>query len=75
MMRVFLLATGAALLFGCGEVNQSKTAANTDRGDQKPWQGAQAAYMAPGWKAGNPSEWENQIRTRGQLQNEYPRTQ
>jgi uncharacterized protein YceK len=70
---LLLLATSAILIAGCGEVDQSTTAENTNR-DAKPWQGAQAAYMAPGWKAGNQGEWETQIRTRGQAQNEYPRT-
>lgn len=70
MMRVFLISISVALLAACGEVDQSQRAAQS-RGDVQPWQGAKNEFVAPGWKAGDKGAWENQLRTRGQYQNEY----
>ncbi|WP_228535425.1 hypothetical protein [Noviherbaspirillum malthae] len=74
MMRILTSAACAALLAGlagCGELDQSKTADNTNRGDAAPWQGAKNSYVAQGWKAGDKASWEKQLQTRGQSQNEY----
>lgn len=73
MMRAFLIGVTAVLLAACGEVDQATT---EDRymPDAEPWKGASnAVYTAKGWTPGNKTEWENQVRTRGQLQNEYNR--
>ena len=65
------VALAAALLLGaCAE--KAQTAA-TKRSDSKPWEGAQSAYMSPGWKAGDAASWEEQLKTRAQNQNEYSR--
>jgi hypothetical protein len=69
-----ILAAAAAVLAGCGEPDQSKTTDNTNRSDVVPWKGANNPYVAKGWNPGNQGSWENQIRSRGQLQNEYTRT-
>lgn len=76
MRPVVVLATCAALLAGCGEKEQVqvKTADNTNRSDVAAWQGANNPYAAKGWTPGNRGSWENQIRARGQLQNEYVKT-
>lgn len=71
MMRALMLAASALLLAACGEIDQSKTAGNTYRDDVPASQGAKNAYVASGWEPGNKGSWENQIRARGQLQNEY----
>lgn len=74
MMRILISAACAAMLAGlagCGELDQSMTADNTNRSDAAPWQGAKNSYVAEGWKAGDKASWEKQLQTRGQAQNEY----
>ena len=71
-MRTALLLSCAALaLVACGE----KTSGAVKKSDTPAFQGstAQAAYSAGGWKAGDQSAWEQQLRTRLQGQNEYVR--
>ena len=75
MMRATtaLVLCGAALaLAACGE----KTAGAAKKSDVPAWQGSTAAsaYMANGWKAGDQTAWEQQLRNRTQGQNEYART-
>lgn len=74
MKRAILLFACAALLAACGEPNQAKTSGTTNRGDAAAWQGANNPHVVKGWNPGNQGSWENQIRTRGQLQNEYVKT-
>ncbi|MES2127343.1 MAG: hypothetical protein V4463_08735 [Pseudomonadota bacterium] len=62
------------LLAACGEIDQSKSAATTSRGDQPAFKGGVAAYQAKGWTPGDKVSWDNQVRARGQNQNEYPKT-
>jgi hypothetical protein len=57
-------------LCACGEQAQTATAHKVD---DKPWQGAVAAYAAPGWKAGDRASWDEQMKQRSQAQNEYAR--
>ncbi|RZI41573.1 hypothetical protein EGT07_18530 [Herbaspirillum sp. HC18] len=68
-----LFVAAAALLAGCSEPDQTKTSGNTNRHDVEPWQGAKNPFVVSGWTPGNQGSWETQIRTRGQLQNEYVR--
>jgi len=72
MMRAFLICTSAALLAACGELDQSQTA-DRHQPDAKAYEGAKNAYVVQGWKQGDKTAWEKQIRTRGQTQNEYQR--
>ena len=60
----------AALLCACTEKPQT---AATHKADGKPWEGAQEAYVAQGWKVGDQASWEQQMRNRAQGQNEYSR--
>jgi major membrane immunogen (membrane-anchored lipoprotein) len=60
----------AVLLTACGE--KAQTAA-THKADGKPWEGAQSAFTAPGWQAGDRASWEAQMKSRSQGQNEYSR--
>ncbi|RJF99836.1 hypothetical protein [Noviherbaspirillum saxi] len=71
MRKLWMLGACMALLGGCGEMDQSKTAGTTNRSDVAPWQGAKNAYVIQGWSPGDQGSWETQLRTRGQLQNEY----
>lgn len=69
LIGVFLLFLGLA---ACSEPNQSLGASNA-KVDGKPWQGAQDAFVAPGWQPGDKARWETQLQNRAQNQNEYPR--
>ena len=62
-------------LAACGEKPQT---AGTRKADVDPSQGAAAgadpAYTAAGWKAGDATSWETQLKARAQNgQNEYSR--
>ena len=58
------------MLSACGEKLQT---AGGKKVDGKPWDGAQPAYRASGWKAGDQTSWEAQMKTRSQGQDEYSR--
>ena len=58
-----------AALASCAEKPQTVT----HKPDVEPWQAAQTAYTAPGWKPTDRASWEEQIRQRNQAQNEYTR--
>jgi hypothetical protein len=67
------LAGALAVLFlaGCGA---KPDAASVRKADQSPVAGADMAFAAPGWKAGDAAAWEQHMRARTQHQNEYART-
>lgn len=70
-----LIAACAALLLGaCGE--RAQTAFASHRKDDAPaYKGAQDdPFMAKNWTPGDRTSWTNQIRARGQYQNEYNKT-
>ena len=59
------------VLAACGEKPQTS---GTRKVDAAPAQGAVAAYTAPGWKPGDATSWETQMKKRAEGQNEYVRT-
>ena len=65
------LVSACLALAACGEKPQTS---GTRKADAAPSQGAVAAYSAPGWKAGDATSWEAQIKKRSDGQNEYTRT-
>ena len=72
MKRILLLAGSAVLLAACGE--QPQTAGGAKR-DTAAFQGTGMAYALPGWKQGDKTSWEQQLRVRAQGgQNEYTKT-
>jgi hypothetical protein len=64
-------ALACVLLAACGEKPQTS---GTRKADAAPSQGAVAAYTAPGWKPGDATSWEAQMKKRSDGQNEYTRT-
>ena len=66
-----LLSCMALALGACGE----KTAGAAKKSDVPAFQGSTgaSAYTASGWKAGDQTAWEQQMRSRNQGQNEYSR--
>lgn len=70
-----LLALGLAALSACGDKPQEGATA-AKKVDSKAWDGTKAeAYRAEGWTAGDRASWEQQLKKRGQQQNEYARVQ
>lgn len=66
-----LVALGALSLAGCAEREQN---ASGIKSDAQAFQGTnkQPPYMAPGWKPGDRSAWEQQLKVRTvQGQNDY----
>ena len=71
MMRLVLSAAAVITLVACGD--QPQTAAGV-KSDVPAFQGTSNPYNAPGWKAGDKTSWEQQLKTRLQNgQNEYNR--
>lgn len=70
MRQLFLVSLSAFLLSACSEPDQSLTQ-DRHMPDQHPSAGAEGPYIAAGWTPGDKQSWANQLRTRGQYQNEY----
>jgi hypothetical protein len=79
MNRLFLtaIAFGAlATIAGCGEREQLvvyKDGKYQGKPDGRPWDSAPPANRSAGWKQGDQTSWENQLRTRSAGQNENRR--
>ena len=71
-----LMATAVAVpLTGCGEKPQTAGQASTKKSDGKPWEAVQSTHVADGYKSGDKTAWEAQLKTRTERgQNEYTRT-
>ncbi len=71
MIRTALILTAVVILAACGETPQTSKGAKRDTA---AFQGTNNPYNAPGWKAGDKTEWESQLKSRLQNgQNEYNR--
>jgi hypothetical protein len=63
------LAFGALALAGCAEKEQT---AGGFKSDSAPFSGTNRPYVASGWKPGDKTSWEQQLKTRTvQGQNDY----
>ena len=61
--RILVVAVLATGLSACGEKAQTAQPA-AKKSDGKAWDGAQNAYVAEGWKAGDQASWEGEPLTR-----------
>jgi hypothetical protein len=70
MKSIAFMIISAAALVACGDKQQT---AATPTKDAAPYSGTGvAAFTAPGWKAGDKSAWEQQLKARMQnSQNDY----
>lgn len=74
-LTLALVAASLGLLAACSEKPQTNT--HGVKFDAVPWSGTGTqtntgtAFTAPGWKVGDRTAWEQQIKTRMNGQNEY----
>ena len=67
-----LVLAAALALSACGEKPQSLGGVKSDAA---PYAGVGASkYAVPGWKAGDKTAWEQQLRARAQGQNDYAKS-
>ncbi|HEX5286310.1 MAG TPA: hypothetical protein VFW43_05260 [Polaromonas sp.] len=72
MMRLAIATAALMALAACGEKPQ--TAAGV-KSDAPAFQGADNKFVAPGWKSGDKTSWEQGLKARAQnTQNEYSKT-
>ena len=66
-----VLLASAVAISACGESTSGNK--STKKADGKAWEGAGPTYAASGWKPGDKASWDEQMRVRVQLQNDYSR--
>jgi ABC-type glycerol-3-phosphate transport system substrate-binding protein len=72
MKKTLLILAAAAALAACGEKPQTTSGAKQDAA---PHTGTGKAFVESGWKQGDKTSWESQLKARGQnSQNEYTKT-
>ena len=71
LVALCALTVAAMGLNACGEKSQ---VAVTKKSDTQAWQGTDSAFVASGWKEGDRTSWEEQLRSRAQSQNDYAKT-
>ena len=75
MIRLTLLVSVLAALAGLSACGEKPQALGTHKADVASFQGAQNQFVAPGWKPGDRSSWEQGLKARMQnSQNEYSKT-
>jgi len=62
MKRMSLILLSVAALTACGEKAQTLGT----KKDATAFSGAENAFVAPGWTAGDKTSWEQHLRARGQ---------
>ncbi len=72
MIRSLALTATLLALAGCGEAPQPLTGVKSD---VPAFQGTGSNFTAAGWKAGDKTSWEQQLRTRGLGQDDYAKAQ
>jgi hypothetical protein len=65
----------AALLLALAGCEKAQTLdADAKKVDTQAWEASNSPYLANGWKSGDKTSWDEQMRARAQAQNEYART-
>ncbi|MFD0667769.1 hypothetical protein ACT80S_08620 [Ramlibacter sp. MAHUQ-53] len=72
MIRTLALIASLLALAGCSEKPQTLGGVKSD---VPAFQGTGSNFTAPGWKPGDKTSWEQQLKTRGQGQNDYAKAQ
>ncbi len=73
MKHNLVLIAAAAAVMGLTACNETPQTINTgNRPDTAAFEGTGMPFAAPGWKQGDKSSWEQQLKTRVQMgQNDY----
>jgi hypothetical protein len=72
MMRLALAGMAVMALVACGERPQTASGGKSHVG---AFMGADNQFVAPGWKPGDKTSWEQGLKARAQnSQNEYSKT-
>jgi hypothetical protein len=69
MKRSLILIAALATLAACTEKPQ--TLSSGVKLDAAAFQGTGMAFTVPGWKPGDKTSWEQEMKTRTQNQNDY----
>lgn len=73
MMRLAAVLALGLVVGACGEPAQESS--KVKKADVSAYQGATGTHTAQGWKAGDATSWEAQMKARAQYgQNEYSRS-
>ncbi|MEO6896983.1 MAG: hypothetical protein ABJA49_09245 [Betaproteobacteria bacterium] len=72
MQGVLLIAVTAFALSACGDRTQTIGVSNSKLADTDAWSvSSNDPYVAPGWTPGDKASWEDHLRRRTQMQNDY----
>ena len=76
MKRIFITLTAVLTLAGLSACTEKPQTGGGVTHDAAPYAGTGVtAFTAPGWKPGDKTSWEQELKTRGQYgQNDYTRT-
>ena len=70
--RLFLALASALVLGGCGDRVQTIGTGESRHADSNAWDvGSSDPYVASGWSPGDKASWEDHLRRRTQMQNDY----
>jgi len=73
-MRVIVHAACLAALVGLAACTEKPQTLGSRKADTAASAGTGTAFVAPGWKVGDQTSWDEQLRARAQRgQNEYSR--
>lgn len=70
MKHNLILVAAVLALAACSEKPQTLNSSGT-KVDTAAFQGTGMAFAVPGWKQGDKTSWEQQLKTRTQNQNDY----
>lgn len=74
-MRPLILLGSLSLALGLAACSEKPQTQGQRKVGQPTYAGTGTAYQAPGWKAGDATSWNDQLRNRAQYgQNDYART-
>ena len=70
--RFLLVIAGAFALSACGDRDQTIGVSNSKQADGNAWDvSSNDPYVASGWTLGDRGSWEDHLRRRTQMQNDY----
>ena len=75
MKRIFITLTAVLTIAGLSACTEKPQTGGGVTHDAAPYAGTGSNFTQPGWKAGDKTSWEQQLKARQQYsQNEYTRT-